>query len=506
MSLINDALKDLDQRENLEKQFKPAPNGLANEKAGKNAYRKVYAAVFCLGLGALGGWLLPKYSTTYDQQHLQTIETASTDNERSNIDVTTEGERLRFVRVVEKDTQEDSGAIQKATLRSSGQFDEQIFEQVESAAPADVPPELGNTQNQDSVIDALLLLANKALEEDRLTRPSDANAFSYYQKVLRVDTNNTDALLGIDQIIRRYEELISIAIADKNVSRANQFASRLKRVGVDKIRLQNMLARIDQLTLDTEATQPLTANKSLETVSASRNEYVSDGDSLDKNAQEAKKIPSEGQGTHEHFLMARSEVQKEIDVLQTADSLVGKGRKADAVALLQEYVSTVENSQHVDVVLFSYYLDSNREYEARALVRGINSPHSYLSYMRSKLDVLDGNISLALNRLENTPPDEQAKIRHFTLQAGLYQHVEAYEKSRNLYSKLLTFDSQNPVYLLGYAVSSDKLNDVNQAYIGYKRLHDTNKLKPDVEIFVTNRLKQLAKNENVSNIAESNAW
>ena len=65
-----------------------------------------------------------------------------------------------------------------------------------------------NAETSDTVdVSALLELAQKQIENDRLSTPADNNAYDTYRAILRIDPGNIDAKNGLKRIAGRYAEI-----------------------------------------------------------------------------------------------------------------------------------------------------------------------------------------------------------------------------------------------------------------------------------------------------------
>ncbi|MEA2094721.1 MAG: AAA family ATPase [Pseudomonadota bacterium] len=79
---------------------------------------------------------------------------------------------------------------------------------------------------KEKKVTELLSRGGQALDKYRLLTPAQDNAYDYYQKVLRLDPGNRDALDGMKHIVERYIALIRRAIGRQDNERANRFISR----------------------------------------------------------------------------------------------------------------------------------------------------------------------------------------------------------------------------------------------------------------------------------------
>jgi general secretion pathway protein A len=80
----------------------------------------------------------------------------------------------------------------------------------------------GGVREADEEVAALLNLAKTAMAENKLTVPSDDNAYTHYQAALKLDPENAEAKAGIQRIVRSYGQL-----ANKQLSRGDRKTARL---------------------------------------------------------------------------------------------------------------------------------------------------------------------------------------------------------------------------------------------------------------------------------------
>jgi serine/threonine-protein kinase PpkA len=85
--------------------------------------------------------------------------------------------------------------------------------------PQDAP---GQFRDQEQ-IDELLHTAQAALADNRLVRPADDSAYYYYQKVLELDPNNSQARDGVTYIADRYFTLAKKAVEKGQYTKAKQY-------------------------------------------------------------------------------------------------------------------------------------------------------------------------------------------------------------------------------------------------------------------------------------------
>ena len=87
--------------------------------------------------------------------------------------------------------------------------------------PAVAPP-----LSKQEKIAALLAHGSRALKSYRLLTPENDNAYLYFQRVLKLDPGNRDALHGIEQIVARYTTLATNALDKNDQEKAEQYITR----------------------------------------------------------------------------------------------------------------------------------------------------------------------------------------------------------------------------------------------------------------------------------------
>jgi serine/threonine protein kinase len=87
------------------------------------------------------------------------------------------------------------------------------------------------------VIKGLRLKAQRALSSNNLTTPAKSSAYKYYGDILKLDSNNADALNGMQRIADKYTALAEESYRDLKFSQARVFVDRGLRVAPKHKRL-----------------------------------------------------------------------------------------------------------------------------------------------------------------------------------------------------------------------------------------------------------------------------
>lgn len=83
---------------------------------------------------------------------------------------------------------------------------------------------IGDRKKQ--LVKGLRLKAQRALSSNNLTTPTKTSAYTYYSDILKLDSNNTDALNGLQKIADKYAVLADESYRDLNFSKARVFVER----------------------------------------------------------------------------------------------------------------------------------------------------------------------------------------------------------------------------------------------------------------------------------------
>lgn len=95
-----------------------------------------------------------------------------------------------------------------------------------SPEPVEVTVEVNKEINDEDImeraVEIFLEKAEKALQENKLTLPSESSAYAYYKKVLELDAENVIAEKGIENIAARYAAFAEKKISDGEVTAAKE--------------------------------------------------------------------------------------------------------------------------------------------------------------------------------------------------------------------------------------------------------------------------------------------
>lgn len=113
----------------------------------------------------------------------------------------------------------------------------------------EIDQSISGTTVDAPMIKAHLTAAENAIKLDRLTTPPEDNALEYYQMVLAMEPDNTDALTGLQKIVDRYIQLIRSAQTQGKPNRVELYLHRAGSVLPNDPKLQkirNAVATINE--------------------------------------------------------------------------------------------------------------------------------------------------------------------------------------------------------------------------------------------------------------------
>ena len=112
--------------------------------------------------------------------------------------------------------------------------------------------------------------AEKSLQHNRLTTPTGSSAFDFYKKVLQRQSNNVEALAGLEAIVSQYIVFINTSLANNNVKDAKRYINRANNVVPNHPTINELQSRVAQI----EANTSLALEKSAPTAKVVKKEQT----------------------------------------------------------------------------------------------------------------------------------------------------------------------------------------------------------------------------------------
>ena len=143
------------------------------------------------------------------------IETSQTLSSDTTIDAATEQDKPN------RDEPVPSQETAPIIALSQGRQAKQVASPMPVNKPVVVPP-----LSEEEKIAELLANGLRSLRSYRLLTPKNDNANLYFQRVLKLDPGNSDALHGIEQIVARYTALATNALDQNDKENAERYIAR----------------------------------------------------------------------------------------------------------------------------------------------------------------------------------------------------------------------------------------------------------------------------------------
>jgi len=184
------------------------------------------------------------------------------------------------------------------------------------------------------------------------------------------------------------------------------------------------------------------------------------------------------------------EEQAMMDYSQALE-YINDGNESKAENLLSNAV--LRYSLHVPsrIELARIYLKAQRDTEAEQLVLGGLKHHenhvellklmALIMERRSKYDV-------ALEYMNKIPPDKKNDKNTVILLGHIYQRTGNYAQAKEQYHRLLNFEPNNPLWLLGMTMALDGLENWSEALEGYKKLQANPTLEYSLLKYIDERI------------------
>jgi len=430
MSIINDTLKNLDSRNKpISHLDLPKSDEVVIRDSGSNNSRRwvLMLAIFAnLGAGIYFFFSHPLQRVSEPLESEQVTQTTTRSSEQ-------EQREIKPSLTVEVD--------------SSRQKEYALFEK-----------EATSLDNRAAVdIEALLAKAEHALARNRLTRPPQDNALEYYQQVLRLQPDSQVAEAGVARVAKQYLGFVEKAHEKRELGR-----------------LADLLARAEEKSLKLgDVSRYQAAIAAAERIPVKDNIAFAPPD--DKPSELSD--PIDGQLTIEKTLETRD---REMALEQSA--LYQRGKRSVAKSALSDFVQRYPAATQSKLALLDIVVSEGDIETARSLQASVEEGSVLRSYIKARLSVAAGQLESAvvtlqthsfsdmLNDYKHARIDKALFEKYNSLLAALYQRQAQPLQAAEKYQFLLSIDSANTDYWLGYALSSDALQDNQNALVAYRQI------------------------------------
>ena len=377
-------------------------------------------------------------------------------------------------------------------------------------------------------IDELLRQAERATSMDRLTSPIEDNAYGYYQKILTLSPNNEQALQGLDDIAARYLAKAQEQQQLGNTQQMEALIQRAKFVAPDFVRDQvgvrlapdvnlpvengvqdlgsaqnaNVGSGQVQTVNDSEAPPAIHESiKSFKVTEAPHSEIDSqetiNSQQLAPEQEQEPELARKPESTRKLETNPKLEVTpnagwQDQQLAQQARELMQQGKSPQAITLLKNFIVTEPAPQRSTSLLLDIYLQQGNDAAAEILL----AHATYLpavSIARYKALILSarGDNAGAISLLEKNLSAAEADEDYRALLASLYHKTGNYSQSVLSYQRMLRSFGDKPAYWLGLALAYDGLSQPADALQAYTHLREFAQLQPQVSTYIDQRIAAL---------------
>ncbi|MFL0796722.1 MAG: hypothetical protein K6L73_04455 [Cellvibrionaceae bacterium] len=169
------------------------------------------------------------------------------------------------------------------------------------------------------------------------------------------------------------------------------------------------------------------------------------------------------------------------------------GRADEAIESLKSFLVSEPKAARSSALLVDVYLSSGLQVEALEwLTSDTALSGAQKAYYHGRLLTLEQKWQAALTLLDKHQPDLRSYPDYYRFKAGVAQKARAYEQSAKIYGQLLVFESRGS-YWLGLGVSLDALNDKTGALNAFKQAQRVPSFTQEVRTYINQRIAALSR-------------
>lgn len=192
---------------------------------------------------------------------------------------------------------------------------------------------------------------------------------------------------------------------------------------------------------------------------------------------------------------------KHISPAQRADAefrkavaLMQQGRIADALAGYEAALRLDAGHDAARQALVALLLEGGRGAEAERVLQDwlkVKPEHTGFAMLLARLQVERGAVEQAMATLEKTLPHADRQAGYQAFFAALLQRLNRHKEAITHYQIALQLAPDNGIWLMGYGISLQAVQRIDDAGDAFKRALDAKTLSPELQKFVEQRLREL---------------
>lgn len=495
MSLINDALRDLDSRE---RSSELEHHGYASATLAPNLKKStkplLFAAViFAAGFGAYKGASVVPFNVVAEKEALSlaasdSVSVPSEVSVASSAEKNVVPENSQTKRVVHTPSPMQSIAM---SVEEGGISERAIPERAEQ----------------------LLLKAETAIARNRLSLPAQGSALYFLDQVTLLFPQHTQikvrAAAMRAEVLSRYRAQLDSALANKNYTRAVFLLNRSAKFGLSSEQKRPFEQTLADLrpkgvspSLSQSSSSPQPGVVAVRTHSEVVEESGGSTNEIDGIKSEAHNGSSGRESKQQAAWVTLTSKSQELAVIAKAQAHLTGGAQREAEKILSDYLAGNPASIEARSFLFDHYMTAHRVDKAQLLLSTLPEGHALAGYFNAQIANTVHGPERAIEILVGTEPDARVATQYRALLAGLYQKTSRHDDAFSLYRALLREDENNLVALLGFALSADHLGDAPASLAAYRRIMQLGHPNERVQRYVEKRINTLQNND----LAEATPW
>jgi len=305
-----------------------------------------------------------------------------------------------------------------------------------------------------------LAKAENAIRLNRLSLPPGDNALFFIKEILERNSQHNKANRLLERVVDSYLTQIDSSIETRNFMRTEALLERAEIFGISVDQIDVVQNRLDAARSATAARPDR---------SIGRYEYNKSTSVI-----------------HEGSRITATFDSYDMQQRDRARTMIRGGRISDGESELAAFIEKYPAALHSLIFLFDRYMSSSRSADAQVLVTSATPDHEAAAYLNARLLGFYHGPEKAIMLLERSVPS--AKIKDIQMS---YQ-TRRYGQAKKIYEALLKRNPTEDKYLLGLAISVDGLGETDRALVAYRSVLISREVSSRVLTFVRSRIKQLA--------------
>ncbi|MGH1371211.1 MAG: tetratricopeptide repeat protein [Cellvibrionaceae bacterium] len=515
MSLVNDMLKDLENRwpqaENLQGEDGVGGVRLMSQTAGNDEsdipktlmshsssqlgigpWALVLSGVIIFLLIIGGHYLWSRDQSVSSQQSLAPsvkvlVESEPQSEERADIESSA-------IMELEGDSGRNLARLLPATVVREDQVSENQVVAYRTPPTVDflLDPEPAQSLKpiEERILD-LMAEGDASLRLDRLTTPKEDNAYDRYMAVLALRPNHVEAQAGLDRVRTRYLEIVEIAIIKKYYYKVPELIRKAREIGVSQARIDSLVAGLPEK--DGKPTKEVLQRIAEYEASRGLNRTEANSAPSEASPSSDEKINTQA-GTPANTMVTASFSQRDRKVADEASKFIDSKQLQAAQLLLETFLESYPASVYAFREMFNLRIQQDNIAMAEAMIKDADHvPGEIFSYMVAQLLVYRKDYTGALRALNSQSPEMSQDLSYYALKAGVFHKLKQHQMAATTYRSLLRIDASNPTYWLGLAVTLDA-DGKSGALTAFQKVQQLSQGSESFLPYVRTRIGVLASN------------